>query len=1201
MSLRFYFGPTDGELSRRIYEDVIARSIEHPEQNFLVVVPDQFTMQTQKALSTMHPRGGILNIDVLSFGRLSHRVLEEVDCREIPVLDDTGKCLVLQKLAENMTEELPVLGSFLRKQGYVREVKSAISEFMQYGLSTKDVEELIAFAGEKKALAGKLKDLNTIYEKFKDYIQDHFVTAEETMDILCKNLPKSNLLPGSVVILDGYTGFTPIQYRVLQEIAGLCDEMIITLVCGTEDSPYRLEGEQNLFYLTKKTVNDMERIAADANVERDRKEDVFVPDVEEDGELAFLRRHFFRYDAKKYEAKKYEANTVAHQNQAEVSGAASEQTQSATPATEQDQSEKAVQTQEADHVSQSTTSPQIRVSEMMNPAQEVRQTAMEIQRLIRQGTIAYRDIVIVTGDLEGYAPYVESEFGRLGIPCFIDRTRSITLNPLTEYMLSALNLTLKNFSYEAVFHYLRSGLAGIPTEEIDRLENYVIETGIRGKKAWQERFTKKTRAMVSNDAADEGPLLAINHTRETFITQVDMITEKKKDKASQYVERLYDFLVAAKAEAKLDAMSKTFEAQGDATRAKEYAQIYRLVMDLLNQIYQLLGEEEVSLREFVDILTAGLAEIQVGIIPQNVDRILVGDMERTRFKPVKVLFFLGVNDGNIPRNTSKGGILSDVEREFLKDSAHALAPTPRQQMFIQRFYLYLNMTKPKDRLYLSYSRQGSDGKTLRPAYLIDTLKRMFPELTVEFPQDRPILEQVLTVGEGKELLADALRDFAAGQLSKSKEQDFYTLYAAFEDTLQADGACTPQTEASRAEYVKAAFLKHEDRALLQEIAKLVYGKVLGNSVSRLETYAACAYRHFLQYGLSLKEREEFGYEASDLGTVYHGVLEDFAATLKSEHKTWFDFDEDFAERVVTDSLRKRTNGYRTSVFTENERSMYQVQRMGRIMKRTVMTLQGQLKKGSFVPCDFEEKFDRLIDLGEIQGEPVKMSLMGRIDRVDLAEDDGNVYVKVMDYKSGDKKVDLTALYHGLQMQLVVYVNEALQKAKKAHPDKEVVPAAILYYHLADPVVEEKKEMTEEELEHELRQALCAKGIVNDSMDVIRLLDSEFEEQSEVIPVKLNKNGSFSKKGTYVQSKENLELISEFVSEKVKSLGKEILAGNIALSPYERGEENACKYCPYSKACGFDAAIPGCQQRIIKDQEDEEIIELIRKEGGADHE
>ena len=1137
MSLRFYFGPSDGALSRKIYQDVIRRSLERPNQNFLIIVPDQFTMQTQKQLSEMHPRGGILNIDVLSFGRLGHRVLEEVDCREVPVLDDLGKCLVLQRIAEGLTEELPVLGSSLRKQGYVREVKSAISEFMQYGLSPKDVEELASFASEKKALAGKLHDLSVIYEKFKNYIQDHFVTAEETLDVLRRNLPKSKLLPGSVVVLDGYTGFTPIQYRVLQEMATLCDEMILTLVCGEEDSPYRLDGEQKLFYLTKKTVNDLERLAAEANVERDRREDVFLPDEKKEGELAFLRRHFFRHDAQKYRSDKHE----------------------------------------------------IVIAETLNPAGEVHYVATQIQRLIRTGEVSYRDVVLVTGDLESYAPYVESEFGRLGIPCFIDRTRSITLNPMTEFMLSALNLALKNYSYEAVFHYLRSGLAGIPEDEVDRLENYVIEMGIRGKKAWQERFAKKTKAMKRHDPNDEAPLEALNRTREAFASQVAGLNEKKKDKASAYVDRLYDFLVEAQAERKLGELAKKFEARGDLSRAKEYTQIYRLVMDLLNQIYQLLGEEEVTLQEFVDVLTGGLAEIQVGLIPQSVDRVLVGDVERTRFKPVKVLFFLGVNDGIIPRNTSKGGIISDVEREFLKESDHALAPTPRQLTFIQRFYLYLNVTKPTGRLYFSYSRQGSDGKTLRPAYLIDTLKRTFPDLTVQVPMESPALGEVLTRDEGRRLLAQGIRDYAGGLLPKDREQAFYTLYAAF------DGE---ETSLDREHYQEAAFLRHEDATLLREVARLVYGEVLENSVSRLETYASCAYRHFLKYGLSLREREEFGFEAVDLGNVYHGVLERFSKKLEQESVTWFDFDEEFARREVSAAMEQVSKEYGGSVLYANERNRYQVSRMERILVRTVMTMQKQLKKGTFAPKEYEVTFHQITDLREVGlGEREKMKIVGKIDRVDLAEDEKNVYVKIMDYKSGNKDFDLVALYHGLQLQLVVYVNAALERERKLHPEKNVVPAALLYYHVEDPVVEGKQELSEEELGQMIERALRTKGIVNDDPEVVRLLDGTFTDKSDAIPVERKKDGTYGARSK-IMSRENLDMVSRFVSRKLAALGKEILEGNVALNPYERGDETACTYCPYGKVCGFDKAVPGCEKRALKESP-EEIMPLIEKEIGEE--
>ncbi|MBO4515574.1 MAG: PD-(D/E)XK nuclease family protein [Lachnospiraceae bacterium] len=898
-------------------------------------------------------------------------------------------------------------------------------------------------------------------------------------------------------------------------------------------------------------------------------------------ELAFLAKHVFRYDARIY----------AGENTGEI-----------------------------------------RLFETTNPAAEVHQAALEIQRLIRRENLAYRDFVMITGDLEGYAPFVESEFEQLGIPCFIDRTRSITLNPLTEFLLSALNLSLKNYSYEAVFHYLRSGMSGIPVPEIDRLENYVIELGIRGKKAYFERFVHKTKAMRKHPE-DEEPLEALNQTREAFTAQVEILSGRARDKACNYVDRLYDFLVNAHAEQELKKRAKAFEEAGDAVRAKEYSQIYRLVMELLNQIYQLLGEEEVSLQEFTDIVSAGLGEIQVGTIPQGVDRILVGDMERTRFKPVKVLFFLGVNDGNIPRNTSKGGIISDVEREFLKDSQHALAPTPRQQAFIQRFYLYLNLTKPTKALYLTYSRQGSDGKALRPAYLIDSIKRMFPKLKMEFPQMLPALEQILTPAEGRDLLAGALRDYAGGILAKEREKEFYTLFAAYGE---------PSQQRTRDRYLSAAFRRYREKHLLREIARMTYGQILQNSVSRLETYSACAYRQFLQYGLSLKEREEFGLEAVDLGSLYHNVLEKFSRGLASANETWFSFDEAYAGRVIVELMEEQAAQYGGSILKANYRNEYQMKRMERILLRTVMTLQKQLKKGIFTPAAYEIDFRKMMELTrkadesawrEISGEGAAlqandagamtqatsedsalqanvagsesqgddkslpqelMQLEGRIDRLDIAEDDQNVYVKVMDYKSGDKKFDLVALYHGLQMQLVVYVNAALEREQKKHPDKNVIPAALLYYHVEDPVIEGTQELSEDELDQELTMALRAKGIVNENPDVVKLLDGDFEGKSDAIPVERKKDGTFTAKSS-VMSREGMEKLSSFVDHKLRAIGREILNGNIALNPYERGDEKACTYCPYAKVCGFDPGIPGCKTRKIEDLPKEEILKLMEEE------
>lgn len=1138
MSLRFYFGPTDGALGKQVYRDIIERSMAHPEQNFLILVPDQFTMQTQKELAVLHPRGGILNIDVLSFGRLGHRVLEEVGSRDIPVLDDTGKCLVIQKVAAGLKDQLPVLGGFLHKQGYIHEVKGAVSEFMQYGISPDSVGQLMDFAREKPALHGKLKDLQTIYKSFTEYIHDQFITTEETLDVLCRNLEKSRVVKDSVIVLDGFTGFTPIQYRLIGELMRLGSEVIVTLVCGREESPWHLMGEQNLFYLTQKTVWDLEAVAKENGVYRDRREDRFLYDEERKDvtagpALTYLQEHLFRYGSRPFQ-----------ESQGEIF-----------------------------------------LSEASTPREEVHQAALQLQELVRREGLAYRDIAMISGNLEGYAPYVETEFSRLGIPCFIDRTRGITLNPMTEFIKSALNLSLKNYTSEAVFHYLRSGLADIPREDVDLFENYILATGIRGFRTYTKEFTKRTADMDPQDVTFLGRM---NGIRERFLEPLKKLQGKKKDRAAAYVDRLYDFLADAGVEKKLAAYSSSFEQAGDLVRAREYAQIWRLVMDLLNQVYQLLGDEEISEQEFLEILEAGFGEIQVGTIPQNVDRILVGDMERTRFKPVKVLFFLGVNDGNIPRNTSKGGILSDMEREFLKDSDFALAPTPRQQMFIQRFYLYLNMTKASEKLYLSYARQGSDGKAIRPAYLIDTLKKMYKGLSVEMPQNRPVLEQVLTPEEGKDYLAVGIRRFAQKQLSEGEKKEFGTLYAAY-----GEG----ELPEIRDRYAKAAFARYQESGLAAEIAHLLYGRHLQNSVSRLETFAGCAFRHFLQYGLTLKERQEYGIEANDLGTVYHNVLETFSKELDSSDSTWTDFEESFAREQIHRALEAETQQYGNQIFQESHRNEYQVKRMERILMRTVMTLQKQLKKGRFVPESWEVSFREAQEISELSvalSEREKMTLTGRIDRVDTCTDEDHVYVKIVDYKSGDKKFDLVALYYGLQLQLVVYMNAALEQEKKRYPEKEIVPAALLYYHIEDPMVETESSVSQEALDREILRSLRTRGLVNDDLDVVKLLDGTISDKSDVIPVEIKSDGEYGAHAS-VMSTENLKMISDFVSRKLRKTGQEILNGRISMDPCEYKTQDACAFCPYSKVCGFDRQIPGYRKRKLEDLGEDDVLEKMKQE------
>lgn len=1138
MSLRFIAGASGAGKSTYIYQEIIERSMQDPDGKFFIIVPDQFTMQTQMDLVTMHEKKGILNIDVLSFGRLTHRIFEELGTADRPMLDDTGKSLIIRRVAAGRKEQMPVIGGNLSRTGYVHEVKSALSEFMQYGVGLKELEELADFSRKRGQLYCKLKDLQVVYEGFLDYIHDRFLTAEESLEVLADVLPRSGLIRDSIIVFDGFTGFTPVQNKVIGKLLGLAKEVIVTVALEGNHDLDAPGKEQELFAMSRKMIRSLNGLADEAGIRRG--EDVVLdpavlPRFVKSPELAHLEKNLFRYPAKEYVG--------------------------------------------------DCTMKSLRIMEASTQREEVRQICIEIRRLVRRKGYCYRDIAVICGDFASYASCMEQEFGAYGIPVYMDQTRGIVLNPFIEYIKSALQVRVQNYSYEAVFHYLRSGLADFEPEDVDRLENYARGLGIRGRKKWETMFVYRTDDM----AGGSEELDRLNALRQKLVTQLEPLFGNYK-RTEEFAQGLYRFIAQNQVQQKLKRFEEKFEAEGDRVRAREYAQIYRLVMDLLDQIVSLIGGEPSKPEEFSRILEAGFEEIQVGTIPQNVDRVMVGDMERTRLKQVKALFFAGVNEGYIPKAAGKGGIISDLEREFLTGSGKELAPSPRQQMYIQKFYLYLNMTKPSELLTLSFARMNQEGKAMRPSYLIGQLLRLFPGLAVGQPEKDPALRQIQTMKDGREYLVSGLRGYADGDLLPEEEKEFFTLYHVY----RRDEAYREWT----GRLTDTAFQSYEESPLSRAVALALYGQTLSGSVSRLEQYAACAYAHFLRYGLKLRERGEFGLEAVDLGNIFHGVLEIFADKLKENHYTWFDFSGEEGDRLIEEAVDAYAVGYNNTVLFDSARNAYMVTRIKRILKRTVRTMQYQLKKGSFVPEQFEVSFSVLEELDAVNialTDREKMRLRGRIDRMDVKEDENHVYVKVMDYKSGNRDFSLAALYYGLQLQLVVYLNAAMEIAARKHPDKEVVPAAMLYYRVQDPMIElPETENSPEEINRQLLRALRATGVVNESEAVVSGLDESFTAVSDVVPVERKKDGSYSARAS-VMAQADFQTVSEYVNRKIRQAGRQILDGRLTLDPYAQGGRTACDYCAYKKVCGFDPKIGGYDLRELENLKDEEALVRIRKE------
>ena len=1159
MSISFVFGSSGAGKSTYVYDQVIRRSQENPEQNFFIIVPDQFTMQTQKEIVERNPRHGILNIDVLSFGRLTYRTIEETgEGGAQSVLDDTGKNLILRVVADRHKEELKVLGGYLKKQGYIHEIKSAISEFMQYGISTGELDKIIEASKERSSLAYKLGDLAVLYREFCSYIKEKYITTEESLHILAEKIPESRILQDSYIVFDGFTGFTPVQLLVIGRLLGCAREVCFTILMDERENPFEEAGEHNLFQLSRKTVSGLLRKAEEEQVERG--EDVFLRGtpvwrLKEQRALAHLEQNLFRYPQKVYPER-----------------------------------------------------PEgVEIAKLSNPRQEAKYAARCIRKLIRENGYQYRDIAVVCGNLEGYSSQIRNEFTKMDIPFFLDQNTGIMLNPFVEFIRSSLLIVGQDFSMDGINHYLRTGLTDLTENEIDELDNYILEMGIHGKSRWSKAFTYLPSGM--EDPAQH--LAMLNGLREKVMHPFEKLLSMGKT-AAEKVRALYDFIVESNVQEKLSVYERMFTERGDLARAKQYQQIYPYIMDLLSQIHDLLGEEELTDKEFRDLLDAGFSEMQVGIIPQNVDHIVVGDMERSRLKDVKVLLFLGVNDGNIPKNASMGGIISDIDREFLQTLPWEFAPSPRQKMYIQRLYLYMNMTKPSERLYMSFCATGSDGTSLRPAYLVEMMKKLYPNLIIRIPEEEDTYFQLEGYKDSYDYLAEKLRSVAEGKLQGEEYKRLVEFVSAMlrqgemqqgvQQEIQAETQQKIRQETqneTRNEtkiLLKQAFLQYQEKNLPASLALQLYGNNLIGSITRLETFASCAYEHFLKYGLKLQERKEFGFEAVDMGNIFHSVLADFSAKLPENGYTWFDFPKEAGEKILAQVLENYSAAYGNAVLFESARKRYVIDRIYRILSRTISTIQYQLQQGSFEPRHFEmgfQKVERLEDIDISLQQDEKMKLIGRIDRLDVCEEDNACYLKVVDYKSGNQKFDLVAVYHGLQLQLITYLNAAMDFTKEEYPDKNVIPAGVLYYHLDDPMVEQEQEMTPEEINHELIKQLRMSGLVDEREDIIKRIDHTPGQTLEVLPLTRKKDGTYQK-NSILMSSEQIQTVSEFVNEKMQQLGKDILKGKVQKNPYMRGDKTACTYCPYHNVCDFDTKVPGYRYQVIPEESQDQVLEKMKE-------
>lgn len=1105
MSLQFIFGNSGAGKSHHLYKEVVAESLAHPDTNYIVLVPEQFTMQTQKDLVMQHPNHGIMNIDVLSFVRLAYRIFEETGGQALPVLDDEGKNLILRKIAGDYEKDLKVLKGNMKKLGYISEVKSVLSEFDQYDIGEEELRQMKAAAGENSRLYYKLQDLEVLYIGFKKYLEDRFITKEELLDALCRVVKGSDILKESTIVLDGFTGFTPVQNRLLGELLEVCREVIVTVTMDDRENPYVYKHPYQLFALGKHTVTSLIQIAAERKVSVEDPLCLYERPLYrfcDNSAMEFLERNIFRYSKECYKEKQ---------------GA-------------------------------------VRVHVARNPREEAMKAAGRVRNLVRTKGYRYRDIGVIVSNMEVYGDDLGQAFDLYEIPVFMDHKRSILLNSFVEYIRSLLNMVKDNFSYESVFRFLRTNLSGFTYGEVDELENYVIALGIRGYKKWQESWIRRPKYL------EEENLEILNHNRVRLVEKVDTLVyvlRQRSKTVKDVTMALYEFMVREELQLKLQRQSEAFQEAGELALAKEYSQVYRILIELFDKFVELLGDEKVTMDEYLKLLDAGLEEARVGVIPPGIDQVVVGDMQRTRLKDIKALIFVGANDTFLPGALIRSGLLTERDRDKFATGKIHLSPGGKEKAYEQKFYLYMNLTKPSETLDIYYSKVSADGKSIRPSYLIQEMQRLFSGLEIEDEEKQAFSAQEWTPRLG---MQKVIRGFQDGNAMDQEWQELYSWYKR-----------QPQWQYRVEELMKSGFYTRPADGLTKEVAKQLYGEHFQDSITRIERFSACAFAHFLTYGLRLRERQTYEFQPLDLGNVCHSALEYYSRKLKEEHLSWTEIEEEKRQEYIDDSVEHAISDYGNSVLYSSARNEYMIERMKRLLTRTIWALTKQLEAGDFVPVAYEMRFEN-----------------GKIDRVDLCKDKDKVYVKVLDYKTGSKAFDVVALYHGLQLQLMVYMDAAVKMTQKHYPDSEVIPAGVFYYRLNDPLVEKKVVGEEEEIWQKVLKELKVDGVMNLKDETLEHLDHCQAGESAVIPVKYNKNGSLSK-NSKVASEQEFEVMMRHALGKVFKVHRKILSGEVAAFPYRRKQESGCDYCAYRHICGFDQKIPGYKYRDIFEMTQSEVI------------
>ena len=953
------------------------------------------------------------------------------------------------------------------------------------------------------AMGDKLRDVALIFAAYDARLRNGETDVRSRVQKLHDSLPQSHYLDGKDLYLDGFSFFNKQEESVLALALRRCHSVTVTLLGDRSGQLFQNAAAQK---------ERLVRMAHEAGVECR----LAYLSRQDDSPLGHLERHCFGSDAV------WEEETGA-----------------------------------------------VTLYQAATAYTEVEYVSAQIRQLAAQG-YRYRDIAVASRSMDIYGPLLESVFRRDGIPAYISRRSDILEKPVMTLLLSAVDAVTGGFEYEDMFRYLKTGMTGVTAAECDLLENYVIRWDIRGNMWLRDVPWTLNPDGYGLDMTEERTvrLEEINRIREKVRGPLSALADglKQRPAARDKARTLYEFAAAAGVPDALREKADELLSAGQVQLAEEYAQLWQIFCDVLDQFVEILGDTELDGEEFARLLRLVLTQYSVGTIPATLDQVKVSEITRNDRHRVRVLFLLGANDHLLPKIEKDGGVLDSDDRQALAQRDIPLSDATFDALDNELQNIYACLAQPTEQLHISWPVTDVTGAELRPSFVVERVRLLFPRLKVQRENGayRMTLPATALCAAGEN---EALRRYFEGQ---------------------------PRYAAALAAMARAR--RMERGRLSPEAVQSLYGRSIAMSASRIDRVKSCHFGYFMEYGLRARERKKAGFEAPEVGTFLHYLLENVNREVK-EQGGYGQVDDEALRHMVKRYVERYAATQIQEYQNKSARFRYLFSRLRETAYTIIISIAKEMRQSDFQPVEFELSFggrDGHLPAITVREGGASLSVSGKVDRVDGWLHDGKLYLRVVDYKTGKKSFDLTDIRYGLGIQMLLYLF-TLEREGQAYFGYPIVPCGVLYQPARSVILRQDRNISDEKLKAALESELRRTGLVLGEPDVLRAMEHSALETPCYLPISVKKDGTLSGD---IATAAQLGHLGRYVDRLLHQIAGEIAHGNIDADPYARGpQDSACTYCAFASACYFDESRD--KRRQLHKTDSGEFWAMLEKENGEE--